>query len=292
MYIIIILSILFILGVFIYTWYEFHSALRLHAFLKKPILNKGLKLIKKILTTPDGIKISSWYIPVKNPKAVLILVHGYGEINADKTRMLAHADYLKKAGYSTLLIDLRSFGESEGSKMTLGVKEWRDIEAAYDYLKSLPENKNKKIGFFGTSMGGVASIITKGITGKGDFIIALTPYGSFKSLFSFQLKQKGYYTPLFLPFLRLAGLLEFGLNYEKYAPINLIKRINVPIFIAGARYDQMVPLNDAKILFDNANNPKEFWQSPTDHYEIFRDNPAAFQEKILNFLSKHETLRI
>lgn len=278
---------LFIFGLFLYTWYEFHLTLRSRKTLKKTILNKDLQIIKKYLTASDGIKISSWYIPVKNPKAVIILVHGYREKNADKIRMLEHADYLKKARYSTLLIDLRSFGESEGSKMTLGVGEWRDIEAAYDYLKSLPENKNKKIGFYGKSMGGVASIITKGITGKGDFIIALTPYASFKSLFNFQLKQKGYYTPLFLPFLRLAGLLEFGFNFEQYSPINLIKKIFVPIFIAGAKYDDMVLKADAKYLFDNANNPKEFWQAPTDHYEIFRDNPAIFQKKTLGFLSKY-----
>ncbi len=284
---VIIIFILFILGVFIYTWYEFHFALRSHALVKKPILNKSFKLIKKTLTASDGIKISSWYIPVKNPKAVVILVHGYREINADKTRMLAHADYLKKAEYSTLLIDLRSFGESEGNKITLGVNEWKDIEAAYDYVKTLVENKNKKIGFYGKSMGGVASIIAKGITGKGDFIITLTPYASFKSLFSFQLTQKGYFVSFFLPFLRLAGLFELGLNFEKYAPINLIKKINVPIFIIGAKYDDMVPKDDAKYLFDNANNPKEFWQATTSHDEIFRKNPTVFQKKILGFLSKY-----
>ena len=284
---VIIIFILFILGVFIYTLYEFHFALRSHALVKKPILNKSFKLIKKTLTTSDGIKISSWYMPVKNPKAVVILVHGYKEANADKIRMLPHAQYLKKAGYSTLLIDLRSFGESEGNKITLGIQEWKDVEAAYDYVKTLAENKDKKIGFYGKSMGGVTSIIAKGITGKGDFIISLTPYASFKNLFSFQLTQKGYFAPFFLPFLRLAGLFEFGLNFEKYAPINLIKKINVPIFIAGAKYDEMVPKFDAKYLFDNANNQKEFWQAATNHDEIFRDNPTEFQKKILSFLSKY-----
>lgn len=287
MYIIIILPILFILGAFIYTWYEFHSTLKPFKTLKKTILNKNLKIIKKYLTASDGVKISSWYIPVKNPKAVVILIHGYKKANADKTRMLAHADYLKKAGYSTILIDLRSFGESQGDKVTFGINEWKDIEAAYDYAKRLPENKNKKIGFFGKSMGAVASIIASAITGKGDFVIALTPYASFKSLFGFQLRSKGYSPILFLPLIRLASLFEFGLNFEQYAPIKLIKKVNVPIFIAAAKYDEMIPKNDSRYLFDNANDPKEFWQVPTDHYEIFRDNPKVFRGKILNFLSKY-----
>ena len=124
--IIITLPILFIFGIFIYTWYEFRSALRLHTSSKSPTLNKDRKSIRKILTTSDGIKISSWYMPVKNPKAVIILVHGYREINADKTRMLVHADYLKKSGYSTILIDLRSFGKSGGNKITIGVNKLRE----------------------------------------------------------------------------------------------------------------------------------------------------------------------
>ena len=136
-------------------------------------------------------------------------------------------------------------------------------------------------------MGAVTSIITKGMTGKGDFIIALTPYASFKSLFNVQLRQKGYYIPLFLPLLRVAGLIEFGHNYEQLSPINLIKKINIPIFIVASKYEEIIPRNDAKHLFDNANNPKEFWQAPTNHYEIFRDNPAIFQKKILSFLSKY-----
>lgn len=287
MQIIIVFLLLIILGIFIYTWYEFHLTLRSRKKINKTISNKDLKIIKKYLTTSDGIKISSWYIPVKNPEAVIILVHGYREANADKARMLEHAEYLKKADYSTVLVDLRSFGESDGDKMTLGINEWKDIEIAYDYAKSLPENKGKKIGFYGKSMGAVASIIAKGITGKGDFIVAITPYASFKSLFKFQLQQKNYYAPLFLPLLRLVSFFELGFNYEKYAPINLIKKINVPIFIASAKYDEMIPKDDSKYLFDNANNPKEFWQAPTNHYEIFRDNPTEFQKKVLGFLSKH-----
>ncbi len=138
-----------------------YSKLKLHIYLKNPKLSKDLKFIKIDLKTSDGVKISSWYMPIKNPKAVLILVDGYKETNEEKIRMFGHAEYLRKAGYSCILIDLRSFGESEGNKITFGVNEWKEVEAAYDYMRSLTENKNKKIGFLGISMGGVVSIPIK-----------------------------------------------------------------------------------------------------------------------------------
>lgn len=281
------LTLLILIGIFFFIWHKLHNNYVKHLPNKKKITVNNSKFKTRFLTTSDGIKIAFWYLPVPKPKAVVILIHGYRESNADKTRMLAHAQYLNKAKYSTLLLDLRSFGESDGDKVTWGTKEWRDVETAYDYAKSLPENKNKKIGFLGKSMGGVTSIVASAISGKGDFIIALTPYASFKSLFNFELKKKGYYAPLFLPFLWLSAILEFGFNFEKYAPINLIKKIKVPIFIVGAKYDKKISKDDAKYLFDNTNNPKEFWQAPTDHDEIFTNNPAEFQKKILNFLSKY-----
>lgn len=286
---IIIFLLIFLLGIFIYSWYELRSSLKLSVFLKKPILNKGIKLIKKIITSSDGMKISTWYVPSKNPKAVVILVHGYngrkGE-NEGKASMLKHAKYFNEAKYSTILIDLRSWGKNIGTKVTLGVNEYKDVEAAYDYAKSLPENKGKKIGFLGKSMGGVTSIITKGITGKGDFVIALTPYASFSSLFSFRIKQKGFYSPFFLPFVKLAAFFELGFNYETFAPINLIKKIDVPIFIVAANKDESVSRTDGKYLFDNANFPKEFWQADTAH-DIFKENPLEFKKKVLSFLSKY-----
>ncbi len=280
------LVVLLILGLFIYTWYEAHSKLKLHIDLKNPRLSKSLKLIKKYLKTSDGLKIASWYIPVPNPKAVVILVDGYKEINEDKVRMFGHAEYLHKSGYSSILIDLRSFGESEGNKITFGIKEWKDVETAYDYMKSLPENKNKKIGFLGISMGGVISIITKGITGKGDFIIALTPYANFRSLFDFRIRKKRLPSFLFLPILRIVALFEFGFNYEHYTAINMVKKVRVPILITSAKHDKTVNSHDAKYIYNKANKPKEYWQTNTSH-RIFKDNPKELEKKILGFLSKY-----
>ena len=284
MYLIIILPILFI-GIFAYTWYEFHSKLKLHRDLKNPKLSKDLKLIKKFLKTKDGIRIASWYIPVKDPKATLILIDGYKEQEQDKVRMFNHAEYLKKAGYSCILIDLRSFGESDGDKVTFGVNEWKEVETAYDYVKTLPENKDKKIGFLGISMGGVISIITKGITGKGDFIIAVAPYANFKSLFDFRLRKKRLPSLLFLPVLQVLAIFELGFNYEYYTATNMVRKVDVPIFIASAKHDKIVNPHDAKYVYDKANTPKEYWQTNTSH-GIFKDNPKEFKKTVLSFLAK------
>ena len=81
--------------------------------------------------TRDGLTLAGWFIPGTNG-ATVILVHGR---ESTRHEMLPHAYYLNTDGFSVLLYDSRSRGESEGNAVTYGAKEKWDIEAAMDYLK-------------------------------------------------------------------------------------------------------------------------------------------------------------
>ncbi|HVZ11624.1 MAG TPA: alpha/beta hydrolase [Patescibacteria group bacterium] len=283
-YIFIVLLIL--LAIFSYTSYRAHAALALHVSPGTDTPAKyGLKYQDRYFMTSDNVKIASWYIPVKDSKAVVILVHGFQSSQGGKALMLSHAQYLNKAGYSTLLIDLRSMGYTAGNKVTLGINEWKDAEAAYDYAKSLPENKGKKIGFMGNSMGAATSLIERGITGKGDFVIASVPYANFTSLLKFQIEREGLPPLVFYPFLRLSTAIELGLHYAYYSPANWVGKIDVPVFLISAAHDNEVNSLDAKSLYNEVHAPKEYWQANAGH-DIYKDQPQQFKTKVLAFLSK------
>ena len=262
----VLIIILLVLAVFGYASYRAYAKLdgRVNPGKETPA-KYGLSYQKRSFSTSDGIRIASWYIPVKDAKAVVILVHGFQSSDGGKAVMLPHAKYLAKAGYSTLLIDLRAMGYSQGDRVTLGVNEWKDVEAAYNFVKSLPENKSLKIGFLGNSMGAATTIIQKGITGKGDFIIASVPYANFKTLFSFQIAKEGLPPVVFYPVLRISSIPELGMHYGYYAPIKWAEKIDSPIFLISAAHDKEVDSRDAKLLFDKIVAPKEFWQANTRH---------------------------
>ncbi|MBI3955154.1 alpha/beta hydrolase [Candidatus Gottesmanbacteria bacterium] len=205
--------------------------------------------------------------------------------------MLPHADYLTKNGYSVLLMDLRSTGESTGTKVYLGAKEWQDVEASYSYLNSLPENKDKKIGYFGISMGAATAIITAGKTQQGDFVIASVPYASLNKLFSFQIVREHLYVPLFLPLTKISASIELGSHYADFDPENLISKIKKPVLIFAAKNDQDVDYKDAEYLYSLANKPKSIWLADASH-DIHQEKPDEFSKRVLDFLSnlKSETL--
>ncbi len=172
---------------FAYAWFRLHASLHVHTNEHEDLLRTyPLKHTDVHLTTRDGFSIAAWYIPVPKPKAVVILLHGFTDVNGGKALMLPHAAYLHAHGYTTLLIDFRANGDSDGTHCTLGVTEWQDAEAAFDYAAKQPENTNVRIGFFGISMGAATAIITAGKTGKGDFVIASVPYAGYHAMFAYQ----------------------------------------------------------------------------------------------------------
>ena len=273
-----------VLSLFLYSWYRLRVMVVNH-IPPDPALPSDYQLENEEheFTSSDGLKLSGWYIPTPDAKAVVILLHGYGSPRGGKPHMLAHAKYLNEAGYSTFLYDGRGFGESEGNKITLGVDEWKDAEAAYDFVKSLPQNKNRKVGFLGVSLGGVISIITAGKTGKGDFVIAATPYASLDREFRFQIRREGF--PSFtLPLLRLAAQIELGKNYDKHSAEAMVKRIRAPLLIISAKEDSEVNPEDPKYLFELANSQKELWEAETGH-DVFSNNPGEFRKRVLDFLN-------
>lgn len=267
-----------VLIVLLFCWYKFYKSLRIAPFpSNKTPKSFNIQYETHTFKTEDNVTLQGWYVPVKDAKAVVIIVHGYLNV---KGTVAEHIPYLFKAGYSTFTIDLRS--DLPNGKATIGVKEYKDIAAAYDYMKSLPENEKKKIGFFGGSMGASSSIITTGKTGKGDFLIASVPFANYKSLYSQRLKLENL-PSILLPFTLLAGIFELGVNYPAYAPDNFIRKIRVPILFIAAAKDLKVDFQDAKNLYAQANEPKYLWTADT-HHDVYREEPEEYEKKVLEFL--------
>jgi alpha-beta hydrolase superfamily lysophospholipase len=271
------------LGIFYKCHSEVKRQLNIHSLADKTdsLLARDADL--KYFQSSNNQRLAYWYFPVKNSKAVIILAHGFANPGG-KTQMIAHAEYLKKAGFTTILPDLRSFHDSEGEKIYLGTQEWRDLIDVYNLVKLFPENKDKKIGYLGVSMGAAASITAISQSQKGDFLIASVPFKSADSLAEFRYKDNKYFS-LLKPFIKLAFVAELGLNYSKYSAINNIANVHVPVLIFQAAKDEFINNQDARDLYDLASSPKDFWQADSPH-DIHYNFPADFQQHVLSFLAK------
>jgi pimeloyl-ACP methyl ester carboxylesterase len=116
----------------------------------------GLAYDEAQFSTPDGVKLSGWFMPGSNGAAVVLLHGGGGSSN--RTAVISHARVLVKNGYSVLAFDARGHGRSGGDGMDWGWYGDLDIAGALDYLDSRPEVDPSRIAAVGLSMGGEQAI--------------------------------------------------------------------------------------------------------------------------------------
>ncbi len=279
------LAVFIFLGGVLIAWWQLHQTLAMH-IPSGPLTPKdfGLPFESRSLTSSDGQQLAAWYIPREDPKAFAIVIHGFEEESGGKSEpfVLETAKVLFDAGYASLLIDLRSNGESEGQWVTLTVNEWKDAEAAYDYLKALPEAKNKKIGFVGDSMGASVAIVAAGKSGKGDFVVASVPFENYRLAFRTWMAQDGIPSVL-APFVQLAAFVQLGFNYPAYAPERWIESVKVPLLLIGAEHDEVVGTKIER-LFDKANTPKTLWKPQGSNHQIVDELREGYQQRLVEFL--------
>jgi pimeloyl-ACP methyl ester carboxylesterase len=71
--------------------------------------------------------------------------------------MVDRARFLRRAGYSVLLIDFQATGETKGDHITFGWKESRDALAAIDFIHHV--DPSARVAIIGSSLGGVAALL-------------------------------------------------------------------------------------------------------------------------------------
>jgi pimeloyl-ACP methyl ester carboxylesterase len=107
-------------------------------------------------STPDGIRLSGWFMPGSSGAAAVLLHGGGGSSN--RTAVLAHARVPVKHGYSVLAFDARGHGRSGGDGMDWGWYGDLDIAGAVDFLGSRQEVDPSRVAAVGLSMGGEQAI--------------------------------------------------------------------------------------------------------------------------------------
>lgn len=101
----------------------------------------------------DGLNLfeQSW-LPAKEPKAVIIIIHGYAEHSG---RYALMANYLVDHGYAVETFDLRSHGKSDGKNTFIRLFDefLSDVDL---FLKRVQKrHPNKNLFLLGHSMGGL-----------------------------------------------------------------------------------------------------------------------------------------
>lgn len=174
------------------SWLLVFAGVIITVLIVKSLVAENFAVEKINLKTSDGVGIAANYFPAKNPVGWLLLVH---MMPATKESWSDFARELQKSGYSSVAIDLRGHGESEGgldgyqrfsdAQHQAGI---HDLEAAWEFLKSQGAQE-KKIAVIGASIGANLALqfLTLNPTIGGGVLLSA---GDYKGIDSGQLVKK------------------------------------------------------------------------------------------------------
>jgi len=101
----------------------------------------------------DGVELKGWWVPVKDAKGTVVLVHG---LNRSRIEMVKKVPFLHGLGWNALLFDLRHHGASGGGATTFGEREKEDVRAAVALAR---ERAPGPVVVWGVSLGAASVIL-------------------------------------------------------------------------------------------------------------------------------------
>lgn len=245
------------------------------------------------LTTDDDLSIAAWDVSTDESKLTVILLSGIEKPSV--TAFKGYSKMLKDHGYSSLLIEMRAHGDSDGERVALGMEEYLDVKAGVDYIKQ--KNNDEKIVVWGTSMGAATAITSAGMIDEVDGVISCSAYSSWTDVFSDYLVMMGAPKSIaFLerPFIDLYIGTKYGFDELAISPKNEIENLNNrPILLAHSTEDSQIPFSSFERLIGkvDGNHVQTFVRSGDEHFIYMNEHfeqpelDMEFSGVILNFLA-------
>lgn len=253
---------------------------------------------EKITTTPNhpyininipsnGGTLKGWLINQSTISPLIILVHGWG---SSRNTMIRYIDRLYQEGYSLLLFDIRSHGESDGVK-ALTVKTFKDdVIEVIKFANSQLNMEKGNIGILGHSFGGFGSLLALKEDLPVKVIITDSSPVSFKTIMQAYFNK--YKLPKFLiPIVTRICFLRARIKIKEVKnDLDVLKVLKnnlnkPPILMAHSKNDGFVPYHEMEKVTKKFPEIKKLYLNCKGHRKSETD--PAFWREIIPFLNQH-----
>lgn len=220
------------------------------------------------LTTADGVRLHGWFFEAEREPgwATVIYFHGNGG-NLSNVRWVG--ERLADRGLNVLLLDYRGYGKSEG-RLDGELGLYTDGDAGYDFVTKNRGVSGSKVVLYGQSLGTAvaadlasrkscgAVIMESGFSSSSDLASNLFPW--------------------------LPSRLHF-LAKNRFDSARKLARTGCPVLITHGDPDEVIPTEQARRLFDAANEPKKLLIFPGAGHNVFGSLGDPYLDMVVEFLS-------
>lgn len=216
---------------------------------------------------PTGETVHSWWAPVENPNApVLLYLHG---ARWNLTGSVTRIPRWNNMGFSVLAIDYRGFGKSS-PRTPSEQSAYEDAETAWAYLKTLAPNSRRFI--FGHSLGGAMATHLAIKDPSADGLILEATFTNIPDM----VRGSAY------GFLPVSGLIT-----QRFDNLDRIDDVKVPVLIAHGTDDSIVPYKMGETLFAAATSRKRFFSAAGGNHH---NMTSRFYEEYAQAVREHFAL--
>ncbi|NRB49082.1 MAG: alpha/beta hydrolase [Saprospiraceae bacterium] len=265
----------------------------------------GLEYEDITFKTADGLTLSGWLVKGGTDKIIIQSHFGVQSCRAgftpegkgmvklwkEKIPFLKHVKYLVEKGYSVLMYDFRSHGESQEAKgnwVSWGPQEAQDLSAAVKFVTEHPDYRKAQLGLLSICMGAAATTYAYG---AGN----LQQYKNIKAMIAIQpMRYLDFVQALGLP-----GFLQRWVDAENSKRVGFdmgaksfkedVKAISIPTLLVQNDQDEYLNRNSIEEYYKSLTVEKEMlWLSDIGKkraagYDYLTKNP----EKILYWFERH-----
>ena len=197
----------------------------------------------------DGLKLQGHWFEAKEPRRILIAMHGWRSAWNRDFAMIA--DFFRSEGCSVLYVEQRAQGESEGKYMGFGLLERYDCRSWCDWVwdqfgNSLP------VYLCGVSMG-ASTVLMAGGSALPENVIGILAdcgYSSPRDIIKKVIRQLGLPAELGYPFVKLGARLYGHFDLEECSPEEMVKHCTVPVLFFHGESDDYVPCHMSRINYE------------------------------------------
>ena len=235
------------------------------------------------ITSFDGLKLRGRYFEFSPDAPVELMFHGYR--GSSEQDMSGGVQRCFQVGHSSLVVDQRACGASEGKNITFGILESRDCHSWIEFARQHfgPE---RKLILCGISMG-AATVLTAAGRELPDNVIGVLAdcgYTSPKEIICEVIRQMKLPPKLSYPFVRLAARLFARFDLEADSPLEAAARCKVPVILYHGEDDDFVPCDMSRRNYEACNTRKAFITIPgAGHGLAYAVQPEYYLQTLREF---------
>lgn len=238
--------------------------------------------------TSDNFKLKGWLFKNPTSENLIIFVNGTNQNRTDadyKTLDIAKEAY--DLGYSVLLFDRRTTGESDGKRITFGLPERLDIIEAVNFAQK-KGYKQENIGIIANSIGSVSTLMA--ITELQDVgaIVLDSPAARIKPVVEYILKNEQHIPDFLNPGIFTAAMLLFHAELDKIQPLEEVKKVpNREFLYLHGENDTVIFKENSEELLKNSNPESRLVIFPgAKHVQTYTSNPELYRTEVFGFLEE------